>query len=575
MNKVISSALLILSLTAALHAQSEFAPQALLKPKFTGLYSIPPNLDARAGYDTLAARAGINMIFAPGFKPETVIPLRVEGQTFFEAMDRYSQQTENFWFAWDNKTVIVAPGTLTARRDWEPLTLKIFYLDAGVRDEVLANIANTVRTSLQIGGGLYFSASAKAITIYATPSAIAEAERMIAEMSLRNPPLPSSAPLRFGLGTKFLSIAEGGKVRRVIPATESHMENVLKDTVSIDMTQSAGAIYENLALMGGMNVIIDRAVREIPASRFHVEGVDLINALDLLAIQTSTLWMPLNDSTIHVMRDTQQNRRDREAMQVKVIYLPEMATTTTLNETLNLLRTAFSLRGLYQSENHKAIVIRDTPLRVFLAERTIADLTKAFGKTTSTTLSAGGRSLLAESGWLLSNADNARPHLELKLRSRTTIRFNDTPKVIFSELADLAGLKVSDNSTIKQEPEIPFNLYNVDILDAIDLFAFQTRHFWQVVDEHTIRVIPDTPQMRRDLEPMIDKTIFPADTSKAPTLLNVLRTVFGLRQIFLNDKNGFEIHDTAENVALVEKLVELLGTAERPATDVPATTAPR
>ena len=43
----------------------------------------------------------------------------------------------------------------------------------------------------------------------------------------------------------------------------------------------------------------------------------------------------------------------------------------------------------------------------------------------------------------------------------------------------------------------------------------------------------------------------------------------------MNDKNGFEIHDTAENVALVEKLVELLGTAERPATDVPATTAPR
>ena len=87
MNKVISSALLVLSLTAALHAQSEFAPQALLKPKFTGLYSIPPNLDARAGYDTLGARAGINIIFAPGFKPETVIPLRVEGQTFFEAMD--------------------------------------------------------------------------------------------------------------------------------------------------------------------------------------------------------------------------------------------------------------------------------------------------------------------------------------------------------------------------------------------------------------------------------------------------------------------------------------------------------
>jgi hypothetical protein len=576
MTRITVSAVLIFSLAISIHAQSEFTPQALLRPKFTGLYSIPPNLDARAGYDMLGARAGINIVFTPGFKPEAAVPLRIEGQTFFEAMDRYSQQTQNFWFAWDNKTVIVSPDTQAARRDLEPLIFKIFYLDTGVRDEVLANIANTVRTSLQMRG-LYFSPSAKAITIQASPSIMAEAERMIAEMSLQSLPLSSSAPLRFSsTNWTFLSIAESGRVRRVVPVTESHMENMLKDAVSIDMNQSPAAIYENLALMAGMNVIIDRAVRELPTSRFHVEGLDLINALDLLGMQTSTFWLPLNESTIHVMRDTQQNRRDHNRMQVKVIYLPEMATTNAVNETMNLLRAGFSLRAIYQNEKHKAIVIKDTPLRIFVAEKTAADLTKKLGKTTSTTISIGGASLLAENGWVLSNAANARPQLEVKLRSRTTIRLNDTPKSIFAELADLAGLKLSDNSAIKEEPEIPFNLYSVDILDAIDLFAFQTGHFWQVVDEHTIRVIPDTRQMRQSLEPMIDKTIYPADTSQtgATALLNILRTTFALRQVFLNDKNGIEIHDTAENVTLVEKLVELLGTAER-STDPPAPTAPR
>jgi type II secretory pathway component HofQ len=340
------------------------------------------------------------------------------------------------------------------------------------------------------------------------------------------------------------------------------MENMLKGSVSVDMSQPPAVIYEDLALRAGMNVIIDRAVREIPASRFHVEGLDLINALDLLAIQTSTFWLPLNETTIHVMQDTQQNRRDQDRMQVKIINLPPMVSSTVLNETINLLRTSLSMRGIYQDDKHKAVVMRDTPLRVFLAEKTIADLTKKFGKTTSVTLSTGNGSLYAENGWVLSNAANARPQLEVKLRSRTTIRLNDTPMATFTELADLAGLKVSDNSLFRQEAELPFNLYNVDILDALDLFAWQTRHFWQVVDEHTIRVVPDTQQMRRDLEPRIDKTIVPADATGATGLLNVLRTTFGLREIFQNDKNAFVIRDTAENVAMAEKLVEILGTGE-------------
>ena len=78
MTRITVSAVLIFSWAISIHAQSEFTPQALLKPKFTGLYSIPPNLDARAGYDMLGARAGINIVFTPGFKPEAAVPLRID-----------------------------------------------------------------------------------------------------------------------------------------------------------------------------------------------------------------------------------------------------------------------------------------------------------------------------------------------------------------------------------------------------------------------------------------------------------------------------------------------------------------
>jgi hypothetical protein len=566
MNKTLFAGLLILALATGLHAQSEFAAKTLLKPKFTGLYSLPPNLDARAGYDMLGDRAGINMVFSPGFKPETVVPLRVEGQTFFEAMDRYSAQTGNFWFAWDDKTVIVAQDTPAAHRDVDPQTLKIFYLNASTKEEVVNEIVSTLRSRLQLRG-IYSSATGRAILVYDSPATLAQVEQVIAEISPQSLPLASTPPLRLpnpSAGTKFLSVAENAKVRRIVPSIQSHLENQLAG-LSVDMNQPPAAIYENLALQAGMNVIVDSQVRAKPALRFHVQGLDLVNALDLLALQTGTFWQPVNDSTIHVMEDTAQNRRDHERFVIKVIYLPELATTRMLNETTNVLRTALSFRGLYVDEKHKAIVMRDTPLRVFLAEKVTADLNKNFGRITAVSLTTDTNSFYSENGWVLGNASKARPKLDLKLRSRTTIRLNATPRKAFEELAELAGLKLAENSVINAAPEIPLNLYNVDILDAIDLLAWQTRYFWQVVDEHTIRVIPDTQQMRRDLEPMIEKTITPADPTQpgATQLLNVLRTVFSLRQIMLDDKNAFVIRDSAENVALVEKLVEILGVPAR------------
>src|SRR5687767_747470 len=72
--------------------------------------------------------------------------------------------------------------------------------------------------------------------------------------------------------------------------------------------------------------------------------------------------------------------------------------------------------------------------------------------------------------------------------------------------------------------------------------------------------------MRRDLEPMVEKTLYPADRTQpgVTSLLNVLRTVFALRQIQLNDEYAFIIRDTAENVALAERLVEIIGTVATP-----------
>jgi hypothetical protein len=559
MTKAISAALLILTLAAGVCAQSEFSPQNMLKPRTTGLVTIPVNINARAAYEMLGERAGINMVFAQSFKADTPVALRVEGQTFFEAIEQLSEQTGTFWSAWDSKTVVLGPDTQQFRRDIEPVIFKIFYLDGSSTNELAAKIQDTLRSRLK-AYSILLSQEGKTIVVKGTAADITAAEQIISEISLRSLPIPSAAASAApNNNTIYLLVAENGTVRQIVPSSRAHMGSMFAGPLSIDMNQSAKPVYEDLAARAGLNVIFDRQMREKPPARFHTEGLDLANTLDLLALQTSTFWQPLNESTIYVMDDTQQNRRDRERMEVKVIYLPELAPQKGLLETLNILRTSMGFRGVFQSEKHKAIILKDTPLRIFLAEKIISDLNKKFGQPTSVAIAPETSSLYAENNWIIGNAAKARPQLEVKLRNKTTVRLRETTKRAFEALAGLAGLQVAFDSRFIDSEEMSFSATNVDILDAFDLLAWQTRQFWQVVDQHTIRVIPDTQVTRRDLEPMIQKTIVPTDPTDAASLLTILRTTFGLRDIKVDEKNNLLVRDSADNVAIAEKLVEILG----------------
>lgn len=560
MTKTISAALLALTLATQLHAQSEFSPQAMLKPKISGPYTIAPNLDARGAYDTLGAKAGFNMVYAPAFKQDTPVVLRIEAPTFFEAMDRLSEQTKTFWFAWDSKTIILAPDAPRYRLELEPQTFRTFYLGRDVTRDVLSSTVTALRTRLQ-RQKVFHQEGANAIAVWDYGANVATAERIISEVAGQSLPLPTTTATAFPENsTLFLLISENGKVRRVVPSTQSHLESTLAGAVSVDMNSQARSIYEDLASRAGINVIFDRQMSEKPVTKFHVESLDLINALDLLALQTGTFWQPINDSTIFVMDDNQQNRRDHDRFIVKVIFLPETATTNDLNGTLNLLRTSLGFRGIFQDDKHKAIVIKDTPLRVFLAEKAVEDLNKRLGKPKSVAITTDTSSIYAENGWVLGNAAAARPKLEVKLRNKTTVRLNEKPKAAFEALAGLAGLQVTFDSRFVDSDATSFAATNVDILDALDLLAWQTRQFWQVVDQHTIRVFPDSQAVRRDPELTAQKTIVPADPATAASLLNILRTVFGLRGVQTDEKNNIIIRDSPDNIAIAEKLVEILGT---------------
>jgi hypothetical protein len=556
MKRTLSAALLMLICTGGLFAQSEFSPESMLKPKASGLYTTAPNLTVREAYDALGAKAGLNIVYIPEFKQDTVVPLRIEGKDFFDAMKNLSTETKTFWFAWDNKTIVLAPDTLRNRRDLEPNTFKVVYVPNGT-PEMFREI-NTSARARQVRG-VFALEDPKAVALFGTASSIAAAEQLISEITKESLPLRASTPVAFPEnGTIFELASENGKVRHVVPANRTYLENTISE-VSIDMTQPDRMVYEDLITRAGLNVIFDRSMMEKPAARFHVEGVSFVNALDLLALQTGTIWQPISESVLYVTDDNQQNRRDREQFTVKVVYLPEIATTLRLNEVINALRTSISFRGVFTIDERKAIVIKDTPLRVALLEKVVADLVKDLGKPTSVAVTTDTSSYYAENGWVLGFAKEARSKMEIKLRGKTTVRLKETPKVAFEKLAELAGVEIVFDKVFTNGPEIQFNATNVDILEAFDLLAWQTRTFLTVVDLGTVRVTADTLTTRLQQQPIIEKTIIPSNISNANGLLNVLRTTLSLRTVSLDPKGNILIRDTAENVAMAEKLVEILG----------------
>jgi general secretion pathway protein D len=145
---------------------------------------------------------------------------------------------------------------------------------------------------------------------------------------------------------------------------------------TIRMTQDSRMEFETLANLAGINVIFDPDFR---GTRVQIElnNIDIYEALDILALQTRTFWKPINKSTILVSPDNQTKRRDYEELVLKTIYMTNSVTATELTEAITTLRTLLNMRYLMSSTAMNAIIIRDTPDRVAIAEKIIEDLDKA------------------------------------------------------------------------------------------------------------------------------------------------------------------------------------------------------
>ncbi len=140
--------------------------------------------------------------------------------------------------------------------------------------------------------------------------------------------------------------------------------------------QEAKIIFDTIGKLAGLTVIYDP---DFPARRITVElnNVTIEQALEIVSLESKAFVKPVTENIIFVIPDQPQKRRDYEEQVVKTFYVSNTVQPQDLTEIVTGLRQLLDLKRIQQLNSQNAIIVRDTPDKLLLAEKMIRDIDKA------------------------------------------------------------------------------------------------------------------------------------------------------------------------------------------------------
>src|SRR5712664_1469711 len=146
--------------------------------------------------------------------------------------------------------------------------------------------------------------------------------------------------------------------------------------INLKMSNDSKIVFDTVGKLAGLTVIYDP---DFPARRISVEltNVTLEQALDIVSLQSKSFWRPVTENIIFVVPDQPQKRRDYEEQVIKTFYLSNTVQPQDLTEIVTGLRQLLDLKRIQQLNSQNAIIVRDTPDKLLLAEKMIRDIDRA------------------------------------------------------------------------------------------------------------------------------------------------------------------------------------------------------
>ena len=125
---------------------------------------------------------------------------------------------------------------------------------------------------------------------------------------------------------------------------------------------------------------------------------------------------------------------------------------------------------------------------------------------------------------------------------------------IYQALGRAFGINVLFDPKLRDQ-DISITLREVNAQDALEILMRTAGHFYKVLDEHSIIVVADTPQNRRNYEDLIIQTFF-LSNSDVKDVMAMLRSLVDARKIASNEElNAIVLRDTADKVKVAERII--------------------
>jgi general secretion pathway protein D len=148
------------------------------------------------------------------------------------------------------------------------------------------------------------------------------------------------------------------------------------------------------------------------------------------------------------------------------------------------------------------------------------------------------------------------PVLNPRDKSPITLNFPRPKPVteIYNAIAKAYGFNVLFDPKLKDD-RLAIELRDLTPEQALEMVMQAAGHFYKVLDEHSIIIVDETPQNRRDYEDLVIKTFF-LSNADVKEIDKLLRSLIEARRLSTNEQlNAITLRDTADKVAIAEKLI--------------------
>src|SRR5258706_7149989 len=127
-------------------------------------------------------------------------------------------------------------------------------------------------------------------------------------------------------------------------------------------------VFEVLSRQTGINFILDKDVKSDSKTTIFVQDVPIEQAIDLVLGQNQLARQVLSENMVLIYPNTDAKQKDYQDQIVRTFYL----NTAAPKDVESLLKTVLDAKTLVINERANAIVMRDTPEVVRMAEKLVA-----------------------------------------------------------------------------------------------------------------------------------------------------------------------------------------------------------